>query len=153
MKNKVKIIVIVLVLLSLIIDLFIVRSYTRTYKVDNVNITEKYDKQNDKYLFTFKYQIYHEYGITLTIGIYAANDKGEFGKIKKDLFNITKEYKEVLEVHGFYVDKKKKNIFFDLIIDFACDDKIGIRNEIVKKIKNKYPEYNYNVIIDSDITD
>lgn len=99
------------------------------------------------------YQIYHEYGITLTIGIYAANDKGEFGKIKKDLFNITKEYKEVLEVHGFYVDKKKKNIFFDLIIDFACDDKIGIRNEIVKKIKNKYPEYNYNVIIDSDITD
>lgn len=56
MKNKVKIIVIGLVLLSLIIDLFIVRSYTRTYKVDNVNITEKYDKQNDKYIFTFKYQ-------------------------------------------------------------------------------------------------
>ena len=40
-----------------------------------------------------------EFGITLTIGIYAANDKGEYGEIKKDLAKILKEYKEVLQLH------------------------------------------------------
>ena len=99
------------------------------------------------------YKIYGDFGITLTIGIYAANDKGEFGEIKEELEKIVKMYKEVLQVHGFYVDKSKNNVFFDLIIDFSAKDKNIIKNEIVEKLKEKYPKYNYNVIIDSDITD
>ena len=99
------------------------------------------------------YDIYNEFGIALTIGIYAANDKGEFGEIKKELKKIVAGYKEVLQVHGFYVDKSKENIFFDLIIDFKADDKEKIKSEIVEKLKAKYPKYNYNVILDSDITD
>ena len=99
-----------------------------------------------------EYMIYREFGITLTIGIYAANDKGEYGEIKNALSKIIKEYKEILQLHGFYVDKAN-NVYFDLIIDFESKNKDQIKNEIVEKIKEKYPKYNYNVIIDSDITD
>ena len=99
-----------------------------------------------------EYLIYKEFGITLTIGIYAANDKGEYGEIKKDLAMILKEYKEVLQLHGFYVDKED-NVYFDLIIDFEAEDKEKIKNEIIEKIKEKHSKYNYNVILDSDITD
>ena len=100
------------------------------------------------------YAIFEEFGIVLTtIGIYAANDQGEFGEIKKELENIVKQYEEVLQVHGFYVDKNKENVFFDLIIDFKSEDKERIKDEIVQKLKQKYPKYNYNVILDSDITD
>ena len=99
------------------------------------------------------YAIYNEFGITLTIGIYAANDKGEFGEIKKELGKITKKYKEILQVHGFYVDKAKSNVFFDLILDFDAKDKEKIEKDIVEELKKKYPEYNYNIILDSDITD
>ena len=56
MKNKVKVIVISLVILSLIVDLFIIKSYKKTYKVDNISVTEKYEKNNDKYIFSFKYK-------------------------------------------------------------------------------------------------
>ena len=99
-----------------------------------------------------EYLIYQEFGIILTIGIYAANDKGEFGEIKKTLTEILKEYKNVLQVHGFYVDKAD-NVYFDLIMDFETQNREELKNEIVKKLKEKYPKYNYNVILDQDITD
>ncbi len=99
-----------------------------------------------------EYEIYSEFGITLTIGIYAANDKGEYGEIKKALNKILKGYPQVLQLHGFYVDKEN-NVYFDLIMDFEVEDKEKLKQEILEKIKEKYPKYNYNVIIDSDITD
>lgn len=100
-----------------------------------------------------EYVIYAEFGITLTMGIYAANDKGEFGDIKKAVLDITKEYKSILQVHGFYVDKAKKNVYFDLIMDFEEENKEKVLEEIIKKMKKKYKEYNFNVILDSDISD
>lgn len=99
-----------------------------------------------------EYAIYAEFSIVLTLGIYAANDKGEYGEIKKELNNIIKNYKEILQVHGFYVDTKN-NIFFDLIFDFKTENREKIKNEIVQKVKEKYPKYNCNVIIDLDVTD
>ncbi len=99
------------------------------------------------------YLIYEKFGIIITIGIYAANEQGEFGEIKKELLKIIKKYKTILQVHGFYVDDKKKEVFFDLIFDFNEKDKDKIKDEIIKNIKNKYQEYNYNIIIDYDITD
>ena len=99
-----------------------------------------------------EYAIYAEFSIVLTLGIYAANDKGEFGEIKKELNAIIKSYKEILQVHGFYVDKSN-NIFFDLIFDFKAENKEQIKDEIIAKLKEKYPNYNCNVIIDLDITD
>ena len=100
-----------------------------------------------------EYTIYNEFGITLTIGIYAANDNGEFGEIKKEIENIIKQYKSVLQMHGFYVDKTKNTVYFDLIIDFAEKNKEQILNEIVSNLKAKYNNYNFNVILDSDVSD
>ena len=100
-----------------------------------------------------EYAVLNKYGIILTIGIYAANDSGEYGKIKEELCSIIKSYKHVLQIHGFYVDKEKQEVYFDLIIDFDCNNKEDICDEIIKKIKEKYPKYNYKVIIDDDLTD
>lgn len=99
-----------------------------------------------------EYLVYKEFGIALTLGIYAANDSGEFGEIKRELEKIVKDYKTILQVHGFYVDKKD-NVYFDLIMDFEEKNREQIKEEIIQKLKNKYPKYNFNVIIDSDITD
>lgn len=99
-----------------------------------------------------EYKIYAEFGIALTLGIYAANDEGEYGEIKKELEEIIKNDDKILQVHGFYVDKKN-NVYFDLIIDFEVEDRLKLRDEIISRLKDKYPNYNYNVIIDSDVTD
>lgn len=98
-------------------------------------------------------KIYEKYGILTTIGIYAANDKGEFAEIKKELLNTIQNYKEIKQVHGFYVDKENNNIYFDLIIDFECKNPENVKEKIIKELKEKFPEYEYNVILDADFSD
>ena len=97
--------------------------------------------------------IYDEFEIVLTIGIYAANDKGEFGEIKKDVGRIIKEYNEIIQMHGFYIDKKNNNIYFDLIFDFECKNPDEIKDAIVSKLEQMHNQYKFNIILDADYSD
>lgn len=97
--------------------------------------------------------IMQELGIILTLGIYAANDKKEFRDIKNALDKIIEKHNEILQIHGFYVDESAKNIFFDLIISFDADNREKIKNNVISQMKEKYPNYNFNVILDNDISD
>ena len=56
-------------------------------------------------------------------------------------------------MHGFYVDEENKMISFDLIIDFKAESKEQIRGNVVNELKQKYPEYEYHVILDTDFSD
>lgn len=98
--------------------------------------------------------IYSEFGITLTVGVYASNNsEKDFAEIKDELVKIIQKYKEIIQMHGFYVDEENSMISFDLIIDFNSENKEKVRDEVVKKLKEKYPKYNYYVILDSDFSD
>jgi len=102
---------------------------------------------------TIEVALFNEFGIIMTIGIYARNDDKKYLSIKQDLEKITKSYQDIKQIHGFFVDDKNNDIYFDLIIDFECNDRKKISNEIIEKLQNKYPKYKFNVIIDDDITD
>ena len=97
--------------------------------------------------------LYNEYGILLTVGIYAANDKEEYKEIKKALADIISDYKDLKQIHGFYVDEQNSNIYFDLIIDFACPNQEEVKNDVIKKMESRYPKYKFNVILDADFSD
>lgn len=93
--------------------------------------------------------LYRECNVILTIGIYASNSTGEFGVIHSKLNELIDHHPEILQVHGFYVDKEDGTIDFDIVIDFNNDAE-GLREHIVDEMKELYPEYSYNVIIDYD---
>lgn len=97
--------------------------------------------------------IFDKFGIVLTVGIYASNDKNEFEKIKQYVYKIIKDYENILEIHGFYVDKELKKISFDLIFNFEEKNQSEIIKNIKSKLKNKFPKYDYCIIIDTDISD
>lgn len=97
--------------------------------------------------------IYDEFGIILTLGIYASNDKGEYGEIKKYLNEMIRNYKNIIQIHGFYVDEEINMITFDVIFNFEEKEPLKIIDEIRKKLKEKYPKYEYHVIIDTDFSD
>ncbi len=98
------------------------------------------------------YDIYEKYGIITTIGIYAANGEGKYGELRKTVESITKQYKVIKQMHGFYVDKQN-NVFFDLIIDFECQEPEKIQAEIIHKLTEQYPRYKFNIILDADVAD
>ena len=99
-------------------------------------------------------KVYMELNIILTIGIYASNTSdARFLQIQKDLGKIISEYEDILQYHGFYVDTQKNNIMFDLIISFNEKNPERLRDEVIKRLKELHPEYDYYVIIDNDFSD
>lgn len=94
-----------------------------------------------------------KYNIIMTVGFYASNDKDPFSKeVKATLRNILKEEKEILQMHGFYVDKKKNIISFDLIFDFAYEDVENATGRIKEKLKEKYKDFEVVIIVDKDFS-
>lgn len=100
-------------------------------------------------------KILEKYGVILhTIGVYSVNTKDkDIIKVKKDIEKIVFSHKDILQMHGFYLDKKDKHISFDIIIDFESQNKEEIYKSIYDKIKDKYREYNVNITLDVDTSD
>lgn len=93
-----------------------------------------------------------KFGILTTVGIYAENTTGAFAPLHTDLDALAKSDPAILQVHGFYVDEKTSTVYFDLVIGFKADDD-AIRDKIIAHLKEKYPDYTYNVVIDHDYED
>lgn len=98
--------------------------------------------------------IYEQFGIILTVGIYASNESiPEIKDIRKDLYELVGKYPTIKQIHGFYFDEEKKLITFDLIIDFIDKDAEQTKNSLVEAIKELHPEYQYFAILDFDFAD
>jgi hypothetical protein len=97
--------------------------------------------------------VYQKFGIIMTIGIYALNEKLKCSRmIKKDLIKILKEYDTVLQMHGFYVDEEKKVCNFDLVISFDDKNPINTKDKIKEEIEKLHKDYKFEVIFDVDFS-
>ena len=53
----------------------------------------------------------------MTVGIYANNESDpDIKSIKDDLIRIVSSDENILQFHGFYVDRETKLVTFDIII-------------------------------------
>lgn len=98
-------------------------------------------------------EVFTELGIIITIGIYASNNSGKYKEIKEYLVKILKDYTNIIQMHGFYVDEEYKTISFDLIFNFDELKPEEKAEEIRQKMSKQFNEYNFNVILDTDISD
>lgn len=96
--------------------------------------------------------IYLEFGIILTVGIYATNDSEKAKEIKEYLDETAKKYQGLLQIHGFYLDEESKTVTFDIVVDFKADAK-AVCEGITKDMENKYPDMKINVVLDTDYSD
>ncbi|MDU8923841.1 cation diffusion facilitator family transporter [Pasteurellaceae bacterium LIM206] len=95
--------------------------------------------------------IVSQFGIVMTVGIYAANDSDPLAAaMKQDLLHILSEYKEVVEFHGFYAASDYHIVTFDLIFDFGVNNQQELKDVIRSRIQAKYPAYRFNIIVDSN---
>ena len=134
----------------------IINSYGPDTKIGSVHI-EVEDTMNadeiDIISRRIAYNIYKKHGILLTgIGIYSKNTQDEeIEKIQSDIENIAMSHKGVLQVHGFYMNKKKKLIALDIILDYNMKNRNQIYEDILNEVKEKYSEYNIYINMDIDI--
>lgn len=92
-----------------------------------------------------------EFGIILTVGIYASNDEQK--ELKDYITKIVNSYSTIKEMHGFYVDNTKKIISFDLVFDFKENERHKIIEKIKNDIESKYTDYEVYIVLDADYSD
>ena len=88
------------------------------------------------------------------VGIYSHNTgDDEIAKIRTRVAEITGSEEYVLQMHGFFCDTEKKEMRFDIVIDFAANDKEQRIESISQKVRELYPEYTVRIQPDADFTD
>ena len=99
-------------------------------------------------------KVFAETGTILTIGIYASNETDPKVKEIKDFtYNLVKQDAGINQIHGFYVDEERKLITFDIIFDFKYEKPQVKIAELITTLKEKYPDYTFYVVQDTDFSD
>ena len=99
-------------------------------------------------------QVYMEFGIIMTIGIYASNSSDqEIVKIRDAIREEVFSHPTIKQMHGFYVDQEAKTISFDVIVDFKDKDAPKLVQEIHDKLVEQFPDYHFYIVEDKDFTD
>lgn len=99
-------------------------------------------------------EIYHQFGVIMTVGIYASNTStDEAREIRSTVSNLVKEYKDIKQMHGFYLNKEEFTVTFDIILDYKCPNVEEIRQDLFNKLKEKYPLFTFFIVIDNEFTD
>ncbi|MBO4911983.1 MAG: cation transporter [Butyrivibrio sp.] len=100
-------------------------------------------------------KVYVDTGITMGgISVYSTNSGDEISvKARKEIAKMTGEYDEVLQIHGFYMNHKTKEIRFDLVVDIEAKNKREILSAVSKRVEEMYPEYVVEVLLDYNFSD
>ena len=100
-------------------------------------------------------RVSQKYGVTLhTIGVYSINTKDKkVIEAKKKVERIVFAHKEILQMHGFYLDGEDKVLSFDIIIDFKAKEREKIYQEIYDKVQSEFKGYTINITLDVDMSD
>ena len=99
--------------------------------------------------------VYEEHRIALaTVGIYSRNTTNdEVAEMQSTITRAVMAHDGVLQMHGFYVDADQKRGSFDVILDFSVPNRDELYCQITDEVKGFYPEYEFIVTLDRDLSD
>ena len=102
------------------------------------------------------------------ISVYSYNTKDpEVTQMRDKLIRILKENPNVLQVHGFYVEKEQKAMRFDMVVSFNEKDRGKLYRDIsfnekdrgklyrdmLEKVREAFPDYQITAAMDTDFSE
>ena len=109
----------------------------------------------DKVTRKISSEVYEKHNVAMTaVGIYSVNTKHDsaaeiHGKVSK----IVHEHKDILQMHGFFVDEVEKIMRFDIIVSFDSPNMKVMYNHVVSDVREAFPDYDVQIQFDYDISD
>lgn len=100
-------------------------------------------------------EVYKKHGIAMSaIGIYSVNTKeNSAAQIRERVSGIVLAHKEILQMHGFFIDEEAKQMRFDIIVSFDSLSMQEMFNHVVEDVREAFPDYDVQVQFDVDISD
>lgn len=111
-------------------------------------------EQLDEVIRDIQLEVYYKYHIMLTaVGVYPINKTNQkISDIKGEIKKIISSHQYVDGIHGLYVDQMDKEIRFDVIISLDADDRLGVLEEVMVDVKDKFPDYHIEAFPNVDYT-
>ena len=99
--------------------------------------------------------VYEKHHVILTaVGIYSVNTKDdEAQRMRERIRDTVMSHDCVLQMHGFYADREAKTIRFDIVIDFMAENMKTAYGDVCREVRELYPDYDVQIVLDSDISD
>lgn len=97
--------------------------------------------------------VYEQTGtVVVAVGIYSFNTgDDEAARLRNEISKQVTSHEWAIQVHGFYVDLKTKDIRFDVVLNFEIDPQEGL--DIIKQeMTETYPDYSFVISPDIDIS-
>ncbi len=111
--------------------------------------------QLDQLIRNIQMKVYAEHQVILTaIGVYSVNTRDrDIIDAKKKVSETVLSHPHVLQMHGFYMDREKKTMRFDIVISFDASDRKTVYQNIIADIQTEYPGYQLQVTMDTDFSE
>lgn len=100
-------------------------------------------------------EVYQKHNVAMAaVGIYSVNTKQNLAaEIRSKVSKIVHEHKDILQMHGFFVDEETKIMRFDIIVSFDSPNMEVMYNHVVADVREAFPDYDVQVQFDFDISD
>ena len=104
-----------------------------TMTAEEIDVMERRIAQN----------VFLKHGVFLGgIGIYSMNTQNDdIKELRSKITHLVMGHDGVLQIHGFYADIDKKTLSFDVILDYALEDRTRTYDEIRTEIAHEFPDY------------
>ena len=109
----------------------------------------------DQLLRSIQVKVYEEHQVILTaIGVYSVNTKDdEIRAAYKKVKDAVLSHKYIRQMHGFYMDKEKKMMRFDIVVSFDAEDRRAVYEKVLEDVGKEYPGYELQVAMDTDFSE
>lgn len=109
----------------------------------------------DKLTRTIQQKVYLENNVLLhTVGIYSTNTQDDAAvEMRNYVIDLAEANDYVMQLHGFYVDEETHQVSFDLVVSFDAPDRRSVVDRIRSIVERRYPDYTFQIALDSDISD
>ena len=109
----------------------------------------------DQLIRSIQVKVYEEHHVILTaIGVYSVNTKdAEIIEAYKKVKDLVLSHEYVRQIHGFYMDKEKKTLRFDIVVSFDAEDRRAVYGKVIEAVGNEYPGYELQVAMDTDFSE
>ena len=109
----------------------------------------------DQIIRKIESKVLQETGVIMAgISVYAVDTRDEETKdMQIAILKRVADHPYIRQMHAFHLDKEKKEVRFDAVIDFDAGDTQAVVDEFVGDLKTQYPEYSFSIYPDLDISD
>jgi len=112
-------------------------------------------EQLDAMLREITMEVFRRHHVILTaIGVYSVNTHDDDAiEAREKVRSIAFSQEHVLQMHGFYLNREKKTLRFDLVVSFDAPDRREVYRAVCEQVQAAYPDYTLEAALDTDFSD